>query len=65
METPTINEKGEYINCFGFETKGHTGYDVCTVLKDWYHRTDQYGNPLPHCRGCPFFKTKEEYEAGA
>lgn len=64
MTKPIQNEKGQFINCFGFEQSGLTGSAECTILKDWYQPAAPDGNPLPHCMDCPFFKTIEEYEAG-
>lgn len=54
MNKPTPNAEGEYENCAFHTPRG------CTALKTWYNVMCG-----AHCEGCPFFKTREQFNASA
>ena len=60
-QKPIANECGEYINC-AFYSEISTGKRIkssCTALKDWYNESRH------NCKGCPFFKTREQLDNAA
>lgn len=51
MTNPTPNAKGEYINCVFHKPRS------CAALKRWYNSAEG-----ERCKGCVFFKTREQFE---
>ncbi|MCH5213073.1 MAG: hypothetical protein J1G06_08655 [Oscillospiraceae bacterium] len=54
----TPDKHGRYTDCHFLKKSGIR--QDCTALKDFYN-VDDIEN---QCKGCPFFKTDEEFEKG-